>query len=127
MIVLELIKNEEYQYAVLTFVLTGAMRIINSIGLSLIFVYYSEFFPTCLRCIGLGSIGAMSILGHILSNLVINLDEDYHNISVTFLLIVVVTCLISIVVNKYLPETLGRNLRDQIDEVNIMHLDYFSF
>ena len=36
-------------------------------------------------------------------------------------------CLISIVVNKYLPETLGRNLRDEIDEVNITHLDYFSF
>ena len=109
------------------FVLTGAMRIISSIGLSLIFVYYSEFLPTCLRCIGLASIAAISTLGHILSNLVINLDENYHNISVTFLLIVVVTCLISIVVNKYLPETLGRNLRDQIDEVNITHLDYFSF
>ena len=62
----------------LTSVLTGVMRIISSIGLSLIFVNYSEFFPTCLRCIGLASIEAMCTLGHIISNFVANLDEDHY-------------------------------------------------
>ena len=91
------------------------LRIITSLGLSLIFVYFSEFFPTCLRCVGLATIFSMDSVASIISNIVINIyniNDNDHNIKIVYLWIVVATSIISIFLNKFLPETLGRNLRD---------------
>jgi hypothetical protein len=100
-------------------------------GISISFVYFSEFFPTSVRCIGLAIIFSMESVAFVLDETLWFFyikSENRISYIIAILAIMTSSSIISLLLSCiYLPETYGKNLKDQIDEVNIAYLDNFRF